>query len=124
MDYAPVFIYLKKKGSDWQISRARIDKFHYDTTELGFNDLTAYVSGETLFLKTDNIWHSFKFAKVHGEHERWSYHGYIILWTALNLITILALTAAALPKIFFPAASQWGGFWLVPWGHSGNYRIE
>jgi hypothetical protein len=123
MDYAPVFVYLKRKGSDWQIARARIDRFHYDTTELGFNDLYAYVSGETLFLETDNIWRSFKFAKVHGKHERWSYYGYVAMWSALYLITAIAVAAAALPKVFFLAESQWGGFWLVAWSLGATLAI-
>jgi hypothetical protein len=113
MDYAPVFIYLKKKWGEWKISRSRIDKFHYDTTELGFNGLLPYVSGETLFLETDNIWRSFKFTKVHGEHGIGSYYGYIVIWAALNAgISALVLLKSLFPDIF-PAASRLGNLWLV-----------
>jgi hypothetical protein len=114
MDYGPVFIYLKKKQGEWKISRSRIDKFHYDTTELGSNNLLPCVSGKTLFLETDNIWRSFKFTKVHREHGRGSYYGLIALWATLNAgIAVVVLLKNLLPGIFYPAESQLGSLWLV-----------
>jgi hypothetical protein len=117
MDYGPVFIYLRKRDEEWRMERARIDKFHYETAEIGKRDLEHHLSGDTLFIETDNTWRSFKFAKSHGRHSVWAYHAYVACWAILYLVTTALVGVSVLGRIstFFSSLPTLDGVWLLSW---------
>jgi hypothetical protein len=121
MDYEPVYLYIKrrkKESNEWYPERARIDNFHYETTEAGSKKLEQYVNKDhTLFIETDNIWRSFEFVKPHGSHSPWNYHAYVFGWIALYCFTAGLIVASALPKFssFFSVLPHMEGVWLLAW---------
>lgn len=127
MDYAPVFVYVKKVHGNWHIDRVRIDKFHYEALELGgkrvgepgygdpSEDLNTHLSPEDkkdekdrqLYLETDNVWHSFRFAKHHSSHFDQIERVYLLLWICIYTAAG-ALVGFDVLKHLFPAIFQ---FW-------------
>jgi hypothetical protein len=83
MDYAPVLIYLRKIGVNWRIERVRTDLWHYETVDFAGNALQTNSAGDTIFLETDNVWHSFKNGHSHGTHSSLGYQMYAILWVVV-----------------------------------------
>lgn len=109
----------KKNLGGWNFDRVRIDKFHYEAFELavkrkvqdGFldpsKDLSKHLSADkqSLYLETDNVWHSLKFAKFHEAHSKWRLHLLEVVWVSLYASTS-ALVGAKLFKRLFPVLFQ------------------
>jgi hypothetical protein len=115
MDYAPVFIYLRKAGLEWRIERVRTDLWHYESVDFAGKVLKDMTSGDTIFLDTDNVWHSFRKGHRHGKHSTLAYHMYVILWavvyaSALAFIGVGVLQAVFGFLLFIPSFDT---YWLV-----------
>lgn len=100
MDYGPIFIYLRKIGAQWRIERVRTDLWHYETVDFAGKVLQAMTSGDTIFLETDNVWHSFKNGHSHGKHSTLAYHVYAILWAVVYASAFTFIGIGAAQRIF------------------------
>jgi MFS family permease len=59
IDFAPVFVYLKQKGSDWKVTKVRYDKFHHDVATCEKKELKRYlIKNKRVKLAVPNTWHS------------------------------------------------------------------
>ncbi|MHA2231452.1 MAG: hypothetical protein ACXAB4_03070 [Candidatus Hodarchaeales archaeon] len=66
MDYAPVFVWLKRDGDAWKFDRACWDYFHYYSLVHDFADLKSkgYLKkNKQVRLQISNTWHSFSLGK-------------------------------------------------------------
>ncbi|MFX0115156.1 MAG: hypothetical protein ACFFB3_11465 [Candidatus Hodarchaeota archaeon] len=66
MDYAPVFVWLKKTSDGWKFDRACWDYFHYYSLVHDFEDLKSkgYLKkNKQVRLQISNTWHSFSLGK-------------------------------------------------------------
>ena len=100
MDYGPILIYLRKTGAQWRIERVRTDLWHYETVDFDAEALRRMRLGDTLFLETDNVWHSFKNGHHHGKHSAFAYHMYAISWAAVYASAIGLIGVGAAQRIF------------------------
>ncbi len=63
MDWAPLFIYIKKRGDEWNLDKIRYDAFHYfaETQSLAALKSNKSLSGKKrVKLEIPNFWHSFQ----------------------------------------------------------------
>jgi hypothetical protein len=63
MDWAPLFIYIKKKGEEWKLNKIRYDAFHYFAETRSFASLKSNKSlskSKRPKLEIPNFWHSFQ----------------------------------------------------------------
>ncbi|MHA1227173.1 MAG: hypothetical protein ACTSPV_10570 [Candidatus Hodarchaeales archaeon] len=62
MDWAPFFIYIRKKNNGWELEKVRYDAFHYfaETMEKGQLEKKKVLSGRRPRFEIPNFWHSFK----------------------------------------------------------------
>ncbi|MFX0149977.1 MAG: DUF362 domain-containing protein [Candidatus Hodarchaeota archaeon] len=59
IDFAPVFVYLKQKGSDWKVTKVRYDKFHHDVATCEKKELKRFlIKDKRIKLAVPNTWHS------------------------------------------------------------------
>ncbi len=67
MDYGPVYVYLRNNGgSGWRIDSVVYDNFHYETAEAREGELAGHLRNDTLYIRTDNMWHSFQLDRPHS----------------------------------------------------------
>ena len=63
MDWAPFFIYIRKKADKWQLEKVRYDNFHYYADTLTYSQLKqkkAINNDQKPRFEIPNFWHSFK----------------------------------------------------------------
>ena len=63
MDWAPFFIYIRKKGSDWELEKVKYDSFHYHAgtkTKKELKREKALKDGKRPRFTIPNFWHSFE----------------------------------------------------------------
>ncbi len=111
MDYGPVFLYLRKTGANWSdccIERVRIDRHHYTILERSGSKLRRSILGDTLFIKTDNIWRSFDFADRHGPHVVSPYRSAVLGYMVIYAVTLVAIATVSVAKFTMNASG-------LPW---------
>ncbi|MFX1506467.1 MAG: hypothetical protein ACFFDC_10170 [Promethearchaeota archaeon] len=62
MDWAPFFIYVRKKADEWQLEKVRYDSFHYYAETLTYDKLkkkNAVINDQKPRFEIPNFWHSF-----------------------------------------------------------------
>lgn len=89
MDYAPVYVYLKKNGDDWELDKVRFDRFHYFCATHNADELRKKkaLDGDRVRLAIDNNWHSFALS---NGRERF-YHLLGIVLTLVGLVVFFGL---------------------------------
>lgn len=92
MDYEPVYLYLEKgEKSRWVVREVRYDSFHYDVAKR--RKLSKHMDGDTVFIKTDNMWRSFELDTPH--HYLWDsfywYWGSVVLWVGYYALAVILL---------------------------------
>jgi len=87
MDWAPLFIYIKKKGEEWKLDKIRYDAFHYfaDTNSSNYlNQKKALINNKKPKLEIPNFWHSFR-VKTGLNNWFFVFAGFITLLVAMFL---------------------------------------
>ncbi|MHA1409833.1 MAG: hypothetical protein ACTSQY_05950 [Candidatus Odinarchaeia archaeon] len=96
MDYEPVFVYLKREGEKWVISKVRFDRFHYivQTTKreelIKNNYLIKTKDGERVQLIIDNNWHSMRL--TNKDYHTLTSMALVIFYIFLGDFIILAIS--------------------------------
>jgi uncharacterized protein (DUF362 family) len=68
IDFAPVFVYLKKEGTDWKVTKVRYDKFHHDIATCEKWELKRYlIKKKRIKLAVPNTWHSMTTTRGFGK---------------------------------------------------------
>ncbi|UCG03256.1 MAG: hypothetical protein JSW11_04545 [Candidatus Heimdallarchaeota archaeon] len=96
MDWAPFFIYIRKKENKWQLEKVRYDNFHYYAETLTHNKLkqkNAVTRDQKPRFEIPNFWHSFK---PKGAFNDWFavLFGFLILVISL-LIAVISFTSSS-----------------------------
>ncbi len=90
MDWAPLFIYIKKKGEEWRLDKIRFDAFHYFADTHSYESLVGSKSlgkKKKPKLEIPNFWHSFR---LKTGFNNWFYvlTGFLLLIISLLLAII------------------------------------
>lgn len=89
MDWAPLFIYIKKKGEEWRLDKIRFDAFHYFADTVSYESLASSKSlakNKKPKLEIPNFWHSFR---LKTGFNNW----FLVLFGFLILIISILLAA-------------------------------
>lgn len=87
MDWAPLFIYVTKKGEEYKLDKIRYDAFHYFADTSTYNSLSqnnALIGKKKPKLEIPNFWHSFR---IKTGLNNWFYviAGLVLLFVSLFL---------------------------------------
>lgn len=129
MDYAPLFLYLRKRNNSWQLEKARYDAFHYLAETKSYQELEELgaisSNKKSAKLEIPNFWHSF--SPLTGRLHGWTvvFLGILILIVSIT-IGIISFTAsevtflghAVFRFVVFPV-SMFVGVYLISakWPH-------
>lgn len=129
MDYAPLFLYLRRKNETWELEKVRYDAFHYLAETKSQEDLKKLgainKNRKTVKMEIPNFWHSF--APLTGRLNGWVIVFLGILILIASIITgVLSFTAsedsplgnAIFRFVIFPVSLFVGVYLIsVKWPH-------